>query len=231
MNKNYLWIVGSIVLLLVAINAQAFNYTIELHNGRQVDTNKYWEEGDKISFYDRNGTVSLPKTMIKNISRFDGSRESEPLYISPDLLMDQDDELEFESPLPEEKSQFTAEQTEEFIGDLRDRLSIISANLENLNRNKNMFRGQRDGYEQDKEKARERITEINRESVMGLDERNDRIQLENAKIQDAEDKMKRVDEQLRTNAQLIDAQYKMKTRLEKELAGLTKPKQAVDEAE
>jgi hypothetical protein len=221
MNKHCFWIVGSIILLLVAINAQAFNFTIQLHNGNQVNTNKYWEDGDKISFYDRSGTVSLPKSMIKNITRYDSLQESEPLYVSPALLGDEYDELDLEETLPEEGSGFTAEQTEEFIQDLRDRLSIIAANLENLNRNKEMFRGQRQGYEQDQEKARARIAEVKKDSVMGLDEMNDRIQLENAKIQDAEDKMARVDEQLRTNARLIDAQYKMKSRLEGELAGLT----------
>ena len=52
--------------------------------------------------------------------------------------------------------------------------------------------------------------------------RTDRIQLEEAKIQDAAAKIARADDQIRNNARMIDAQNQMKVRLEKDLAGLTK---------
>ncbi len=221
MNKNYLWIIGSIVLLLIAINAQAFYFTIQLHNGNEMNTAQYWEDGDKISFYARSGTVSLPKKTIKNITRVDGSLESEPVYLSSDILTETTEEPGYEMPLAKAGG-FGAEQTEEFIGDLRDRLSIISSNLENLTRNNDLFKRQRAGYEEDMERARTRIAEINSESLMGSDERSDRIQLEEAKIQDATTKIARVDDKLRNNARLIDAQNQMKARLEKELAGLTR---------
>ena len=65
---------------------------------------------------------------------------------------------------------------------------------------------QREGYEQDREKARERIAASDKETLLSADERTDRMQLENAKIQDAEAKITRVDEQIRNNARLIDAQ-------------------------
>ncbi len=221
MSKNFLWIIGSIALLLIAINAQAFYFTIQLHNGKEMNTAQYWEEGDKISFYARSGTVSLPKAMIKNITKVDGALESEPVYLSPDLVTDETEEPDYESPLLEDKPGFGAEQTEEFKADLRDRLSIVGSNLENLERNKEMFERQRQGYEQDQEKARERIAALDKETLLSADERTDRTQLENAKIQDAEAKITRVDEQIRNNARLIDAQNNMKERLEKELAGLT----------
>ena len=162
MNKSYLWIIGSIVLLLIAINAQAFYFTIQLHNGNEMKTAQYWEEGDKISFYARSGTVSLPKKTIKNITKVDGSLESEPVYLSADLANDPDDEPEYEAPMTGGTSGFGAEQTEEFIADLRDRLSIIGSNLENLARNNTMFTSQREGYEGDMERAKERIANIRR---------------------------------------------------------------------
>jgi hypothetical protein len=221
MNKNYLWIIGSITLLLIAINAQAFYFTIQLQNGNEMKTAQYWEDGDKISFYARSGTVSLPKAAIKNIIKVDGALESEPVYLSTDLLTDETEEPDYESPLLEDKPGFGAEQTEEFKADLRDRLSIIGSNLENLERNKEMFTRQREGYEQDREKARERIAALDKETLLSPDERAERTQLENAKIQDADTKIARVDDQIRNNARLIDAQNNMKARLEKELAGLT----------
>ncbi len=221
MKKNYLWIIGSIVLLLIAINAQAFYFTIQLHNGNEMKTGQYWEDGDKISFYARSGVVSLPKKAIRNITRVDGSLESEPVYLSSDILTEKTEEPGYEAPLTE-TSGFDAEQTEEFIGDLRDRLSIIDSNLENLTRNQNKFRSQREGFTEDEARARERIAEINRDSVMGPDERSDRIQLEEAKIQDAKSKIARADDKSSNNARLIDAQNKMKTRFNKELSGLTK---------
>jgi hypothetical protein len=208
-------------MILVAKNAQAFNFTIQLHNGNEMKTAKYWEEGDKISFYARSGTVSLPKSAIKNITRVDGSLESEPVYLSSEILTEEIEEPGFETSLAEEASGYTAEQKEEFIGDIKDRLSIIASNLENLNRNQAMYRRQREGYEEDMARARERIAEINRDSVMGPDERNDRIQLEEAKIQDASTKIARMDDKLRNNARMIDAQNQMKARIEKELSGLT----------
>ncbi len=221
MNKNYLWIIGSIVLLLIAINAQAFYFTIQLKNGNEMKTGQYWEDGDKISFYARSGTVSLPKKAIKNITRVDGSIESEPVYLSSDLLTKSTEEPGYEAPLAE-TSGFGAEQTEEFIGDLRDRLSIIASNRENLMRNQDMFRRQRAGYDEDQERARERMATINKDSVMGPDERSSRLQLEEAKIKDAKTKIERVDDKQRNNARQIDAQDTMKARFEKELAGLTK---------
>ncbi len=222
MSKNYLWIIGSITLLLIAINAQAFYFTIQLHNGNEMKTAQYWEDGDKISFYARSGTVSLPKAMIKNIMKVDGALESEPVYLSADPLTDATEEPDYETPLLEDKPGFGAEQTEEFKADLRDRLNIIGSNLENLERNKEMFMRQREGYEQDRAKATERIAATDKETLLSADERTDRMQLENAKIQDAEAKITRVDDQIRNNARLIDAQNNMKARLEKELGGLTK---------
>jgi hypothetical protein len=219
--KKYLWIIGSITLLLIAINAQAFYFTIQLHNGNEMNTAQYWEDGDKISFYARSGTVSLPKAAIKNIIKVDGALESEPVYLSADSLPDETEEPGYETPPPEDKPAFGAEQSEEFKADLRDRLSIIGSNLENLERNKEMFERQREGYEQDREKARERIAALDKETLLSADERTDRTQLENAKIQDAEAKIARVDDQIRNNARLIDAQNSMKARLEKELADLT----------
>jgi hypothetical protein len=222
MNKSYLWIIGSIVLLLIAINAQAFYFTIQLHNGNEMNTGQYWEEGDKISFYARSGTVSLPKKAIKNITKVDGSLESDPVYLSADLANDPEEEDNYETPITGGTSGFGAEQTEEFIADLRDRLSIISANLENLARNKAMFSSQREGYEGDMERAKQRIAALSKETVKDPNARADRIQLEEAKIQDAEAKIARVDDKNRNNARLIDAQNKMKARLEKDLASLTK---------
>jgi len=221
MNKNYLWIIGSITLLLIAINAQAFYFTIQLHNGNEMSTAQYWEDGDKINFYARSGTVAIPKAMIKNITKVDGSLESEPVYLSADLLTDETEEPDYETPPMEDKTGFGAEQTEEFKADLRDRLNIIGSNLENLERNKEMFMRQREGYEQDRETARERISALDKETLLSPDERAERTQLENARIQDADTKIARVDDQIRNNARLIDAQNNMKTRLEKELAGLT----------
>ena len=122
----------------------------------------------------------------------------------------------------EDPSTFGAEKTEEFIADLRDRLSIIGSNLENLSRNEAMYKKQREGFEQDQARSRERIAKINEGTIQDPSARAERIQLEEAKIQDAEAKIARTDDKIRNNARLIDAQNKMKARLEKELAGLTR---------
>jgi len=222
MNKHCFWIIGSVVLLLIAINAQAFYFSIQLHNGNEMKTAQYWEEGDTIRFYTQSGTVSLPKATVKNISRVDGSLESETVYVSPEIVNPPDEESDYETPLPEpDQAEAGAERTEEYIADLRDRLSIINANVENLERNRDMYTRQRESYEQDRERARQRIEQINSESLVSAADRTERVQLEEARISDAEAKMARVDEQVRNNARLVDAQNKMKARLEKELAGLT----------
>ncbi|MBM4310885.1 MAG: hypothetical protein FJ119_08065 [Deltaproteobacteria bacterium] len=222
MNKHYMWIIGSLVLLLVAINAQAFYFSIQLHNGNEMKTAQYWEDGDKISFYTRSGTVSVPRAMIKNITKVDGSLESETVYSTPELLGIMDEEPEEELFSPQDETGVSAERTEEFIADLRDRLNIINSNIENLGRNRELFIRQREGYEQDRQRAQDRIAEAKKESLLSAADRAERIQLENAKTSDTEAKMARVDEQLRNNARLIDAQNKMKARVEKELADLTR---------
>ncbi len=221
MNKHSLWIIGSLVLLLVSMNAHASYFSIQLHNGNEMKTAQYWEDGDKISFYTRSGTVSVPRSMIKNIAKIDGSLENETVYVSPELLAIPGEEAAEELPAPPEETGAGAERAEEFIADLRDRLSIISSNIENLNRNRELFMHQREGYEQELQRAQGRIEEANNESLLSASDRADRVQLENAKISDIESKIARVDEQLRNNGRLVDAQNKMKERVERELAGLT----------
>jgi len=135
---------------------------------------------------------------------------------------DPNDEPEYETPITGGTNGFGAEQKEEFLADLRDRLSIIGSNLENLARNKIMYTSQREGYEGDMERAKQRIAAIDKETVQDPNARSDRIQLEEAKIKDAEAKIARADDKIRNNARLIDAQNKMKARLEKDLGDLTR---------
>jgi len=223
MNKPCFWIIGSLVVLLIAINAQAFYFSIQLHNGNEMKTAQYWEDEDSIRFYTHSGTVSLPKAMIKNISRVDGSLESETVYVSPDIVDMPDAEGDGAVPLSDMAPAGPgAIGDEEFIADLRDRLSVISANIENLERNRALYMRQREGFEQDRERARQRIEQFSSESLVSAADRNERIQLEEAKISDAENKMTRVDEQIGNNARLLDTQNNMKARLEKELADLSR---------
>ena len=55
-----------IITVIAAGNALAVYFTIQLKNGNELKTVKYWDEEGKITFYTGAGTVSIPRIDVQN---------------------------------------------------------------------------------------------------------------------------------------------------------------------
>ena len=65
------------VLVGVGSLAQA-SFRIELHNGREVRTSQVWDEGTEVKFVTPQGTMGLPKALIKSITAVAPARGNAP---------------------------------------------------------------------------------------------------------------------------------------------------------
>jgi hypothetical protein len=46
-------------------------YRIQLKNGREIITSRYWEEGSEIKFYSDDGVMGIPKDLVRQIEQSD----------------------------------------------------------------------------------------------------------------------------------------------------------------
>lgn len=46
-------------------------YRIQLKNGREIITSRYWEEGSEIKFYSDGGVMGIPKDLVRRIDQSD----------------------------------------------------------------------------------------------------------------------------------------------------------------
>ncbi len=201
---------------LTAGTSHAVYFTIELKNGNQVSTEKYWEDGNLVRFYTENGSVALPKNIIKTISKHEGDIGSDSVYFSTDFLSDisEEDELEAVTSKADKAAQ---DEKQGMISDIEDRLNVIETNLLNLEKNKQTYLKQRETFEKDQEKSRARIKKYQQDKYTDIADIRDRIELEKSKISDADDKISEKDDQIKSTAQTIDTQKRMKERLQEQL--------------
>jgi hypothetical protein len=214
-------VILAVVLLLIAANStQALYFTIQLKNGNEITTEKYWEDGDKIRYFTEAGSVALPRSMIKSIARNDGELGGERAYFSTDFLAgleDEDSTQADDTPMPS-----TADaQKQEIIADIKDRIMVIENNLVNLERNRQTYTLQRDKHQEDVLRAQERIKAFERDRMTSREYTNEYIELERSKKLDAEAHLERLNEQIQNTSQMHEKQQRMKERLENELAKLT----------
>ena len=85
--KNIVFLTTAIILFL--FSAQSFaGYRIELHSGKYIVTNHFWEENGWIMFYQYGGQAGYPKSHVREITDTD---MPEPVE-TPGQEQDVDDE-------------------------------------------------------------------------------------------------------------------------------------------
>jgi len=192
--------------------AHAVYYTIQLKNGNEIKSDKYWKDGEMVRFYTREGVVGIPEKLIGQIVTSTGTVD---LQSKEQVLEAIAEEEGVEKPEPPPKQQ--GAKNEELVNDIKDRMVVVETNLENLAKNKNVYKGQLEQYQQQKQKAEERIQNLKSDRFVTEKENKDSIEFEQSKIKDFEDKIRDMEEKIERADKMIEAQTRMRGRLEEEL--------------
>ena len=199
--------------------ANAIYYTIMLKNGNKIKSDKYWEEGDAIRFYTREGIVAIPKKIVAQIITTTGEID---LQTKEQVLnaLDQEEQLE-ESDMGKQKD---GQSDEDALSNIKDQMVVIESNLEALEKNRKLYMTQLEQYRQQKQKSEERIRALTSDRFVTAVDNKESIEFEQSKIKDFEDKIRDLEEKIERTQKMVDAQTRMRERLESELARVQKKK-------
>jgi len=211
MIKNAYFIIICLFLSFLSSNAYAVYFTIQLTNGNKIKTEKYTQEDQTICFYIDAGSVRLPNKIIKQIATSNGIMGSKTLYYPSQLSSEISENEQLTEETGEDKKKT------EIIAEIKDRISITEANIENLVKNIGFYLRKKERYNKDKERAGKRIEAIKGDSYLDSEDRKERGTLEQNKIMDAENKTKEVEQQIKSTEKMLENQKRMKKRLQKEL--------------
>ncbi len=208
MAKKYVsFLVSSALTLAVATHAWGGYFTIYLHNGNSIKTEKYVKKNSDLLFYTEAGSAIIPGKLIKQIGSNDGILTSSVYYQpqSPDEA----------SGLA--KLDVQNKKTEEIIADINDRISVTETNIVNLLKNKETYAKRKQRYGSDKERAQKRIDTLQQDSYISSKDLNERRDLEQRKISDADTKINETNQEIQNTEKMLESQKRMKQRLENEL--------------
>lgn len=211
--KNVYFIVVLGVVIFLSCNAHAVYFTIQLNNGNEIKSDKYWDEGDSIRFYTKEGLVAIPHTLIKQIVSSDGA-----------LALDDTGAELGAVAAPEERSQellnSRADENKkaEIVSEIKDRMAVIDSNLDSLAKNREVYSKQTEQFLQQKQKSAARVTQLKTDPYTSPKDQKDSIDFEESKLKDIDDKIKDMEAKNQNADKMIEAQQRMKTRLEGELS-------------
>ncbi|MCX8044141.1 MAG: hypothetical protein N3B18_08455 [Desulfobacterota bacterium] len=193
--------------------AHAVYYTIQLSNGNEIKSDKYWEDGDMVRFYVKEGVVGIPKKIIAQIVTNTGTVD---LYTKEQVLSAvAEEEVVQQEGAPVKQG---GQTDEEFINNIKDQIVVIESNLEALAKNKSIYAAQIEQYRQQKQKSEERIRTLSADRFVTVADNKQSIEFEQSKIKDLDDKIKDMEEKIARTDKMIEAQTRMRERLEADLA-------------
>jgi len=215
------------LLWIFSIYAHAASYTIQLQNGNDIKANYFNKKGDQVEFYTADGFVALPHQLVKHVIREDASEPVTALYTPVELFLDLPDEAPapadtlrsaLPQALPPVPSPGRPALTDEFLDDLNDRLSVVRINIENLNKNKQTFMTRKQGIQQEIQRLEKRIDDIDNQPYISPQDKDERIQIQQGKIADAQKQISAVDAQIEQTERMIQSQKRMESRLQIDIA-------------
>lgn len=193
--------------------AGAVSYTIQLKNGNELKSDKYWEEGEVIRFYTTEGIVGIPKKIVAQIVTVTGNIDLQTKKEVSKALDQEDQQLEEIAGTKRQEGQ----RDEEVINNIKDQIVVIDSNLEALAKNKNLYGTQLEQYRQQKQKSEERIRTLTTDRFVTAEDNKESIKFEQSKIKDFEDKIRELEEKIERTEKMIEAQTRIRERLEGEL--------------
>lgn len=215
MNRKTI-IIAVIIFFAAVFQAFAGYYTIRLKNGKEITVNKYWDDGSKIRFYREGGSVAIAKEDIQIIKKQDGvAPASEPLETDsaavPEMTENEGDQNITPPPAPAATTQEN-EQAE-----IRERLSIIQANIATLQERKKSYLNQKNYAQAAKVDAEQRIEKYRADTYMPSEDRKRSIAGEEQKINAAGIQIQEADRQVSAVEEMIGNQEAIKKSLEDKL--------------
>ncbi len=195
--------------------SHAVYFTLELKNGNEIITDHYSEDSSGvIHFYTDEGAVAIPKSTIKSIKSNDGSVE---IDIEDEQQKSLDSNFIEESADEGVATPGENETKKDRINSINDQLFVINANLENLGKNKNIFISQQAQFQKQKIKSENRLMELSNSADADMKSTQDSIELEETKVRDLESKLTDIDQRLKNNEQIYEAQMRIKQRFDEDL--------------
>lgn len=209
-----------IIILIIPASVQAAYYTIQLKNGNNIDVDNYWDLKTKIKYYTQEGSIELPKNIIKNISSAEGSLEPRISFYPTDEYFDKleqkqqtkDELLSTESPVSSES------MDDEISEDIKDRISIMEINIENLHKNKNTYLSQQKNFMEQKQILEKRIENYKEDTYTDPDVVNTKVNRLLQQVEKLDNNINAIDVKIRQTENLMQKQKNMKQRLQKQLA-------------
>jgi len=206
---------------ILPLTIEASYFTILLKNGNNIDVNSYWDSDSKIRFYTDKGKVEIPKIIIRNISTAEGSLEPTVGFYPTDEYFDQLEKTKNkEELLTTETEEILAPRDSEIKNDIKDRLSIMDINIDNLKKNKNIYTTQKLGLLDKKTKYDSRIEEWRKDRITDPDITGKKIYNLADKLNQVDEKIKTIEHKIIQTENLLDKQKSMQKRLKKQLAGI-----------
>lgn len=215
--KIYLTI---LVCLVLPVSGQASFYTIQLKNGNNIDVENYWDLDSKIRYYTSEGSIELPKIIIKNISTAEGSLEPKIGFYPTDEYFES---LE-KTPMSKDELLSTEPSTpgnlpdEEMMNDIKDRISIMEINIENLLKNKDAYISQKSKFTEQRLKLENRIEAYKKDTYTDPEVVNTKINRLQQQVSTLDRNISSVDAKITQTENLLKSQQSMKQRLQKQLA-------------
>lgn len=201
---------------------QASFYTISLKNGNHISVENYWDLESKILYYTNEGSVELPKTIIKNISTAEGNLEPEIGFYPTDDYFDQLQEAKRKEDLLstelDEEPDSAGLKDKELTDDIRDRISIMDINIENLKKNKDIYNSQKQKFISQKMKIEERIQNYKNDTYTDAEIINSKIKRLNQDTEKLDNNISAVKAKIKQTENLLIRQKNMRIRLQKQLA-------------
>jgi len=208
-----------ITAFIQPLTTEASYFTILLKNGNNIDVNNYWNIDSKICFYTDEGKVEIPKIIVRNISTSEGSLEPTIGFYPTDEYFDQlaqtEDKEELLSTEPEEAPSL---KDSDIKNDIKDRLSIMEINIDNLKKNKIIYKTQKQKLIDKKTKYEKRIEQYRKDTYTDPNIIGRNIQTLSDKLIKVEEKIQPIEEKIIQTENLLEKQQSMRQRLEKQLA-------------
>jgi|GEM_PF-1259477 len=215
MNRKTI-IIAVIIFFAAVFQTFAGYYTIRLKNGKEITVNKYWEDGGKIRFYREGGSVAIAKGDIQAIVKQAGvDPAAEPLETdsaaAPEMTENAGEQNIAPPPAP------AAITNENEQAEIKERLSIIQANIATLTERKKSYLNQKNSAQTTKVNAEQRIEKYRADTYMPSEDRKQSIAGEEQKIDTAGIQIQEADRQISAVEEMIGNQEAIKKSLEDRL--------------
>jgi len=207
-------------IFLIPISVPAAYYTIQLKNGNNIDVDNYWDLKTKIKYYTQEGSIELPKNIIKNISSAEGSLAPKISFYPTDEYFDKlEQKQQTKDELLSTETPVASQSTDDDISaDIKDRISIMEINIENLHKNKNTYLSQQKNFMEQKQILEKRIENYQEDTYTDPDVVNTKINRLLQQVEKLDNNIKAIDAKVRQTENLMEKQKNMKQRLQKQLA-------------